>query len=331
MSRLGRVVGAIDGAHAGVLLLRGYLGVTFVYAGAQKLSDPHFLASGGPGSLHDTMGALAGVGPLGGTVSDLASHAVLIGWIVAVAELSIGIAALAGLAGRLAAGCGALLVIGFWLTINWSIKPFYQNPDPAYAAAWGALLLTGTGPLSVDRWRTEFDLRDDAGAAVSGPSALRRLAEFAGFVEEDIDAPMSRRSALRSFAAVAGLAAATALAAAASRFARASGVSAAAKGGGQVTRLPLDSVPVGGALVVGRHSNAPVWVVRPSERDLVAYSGICTHANCRVEFYAPRFELDCPCHGSRFDARTGAVVVGPATRPLPRVPLALSGSVLLIG
>jgi Rieske Fe-S protein len=29
--------------------------------------------------------------------------------------------------------------------------------------------------------------------------------------------------------------------------------------------------------------------------------------------------IDCPCHGSRFDAATGAVRNGPAARPLPKV------------
>jgi Rieske Fe-S protein len=29
----------------------------------------------------------------------------------------------------------------------------------------------------------------------------------------------------------------------------------------------------------------------------------------------------CPCHGSRFDANTGAVVAGPARQPLAKVPV----------
>jgi Rieske Fe-S protein len=36
-------------------------------------------------------------------------------------------------------------------------------------------------------------------------------------------------------------------------------------------------------------------------------------------------ELDCPCHGSRFDALTGAVLSGPASSPLHKIPVQISG------
>jgi Rieske Fe-S protein len=32
-------------------------------------------------------------------------------------------------------------------------------------------------------------------------------------------------------------------------------------------------------------------------------------------------QLHCPCHGSIYSASTGAVLRGPAPRPLPRVPV----------
>jgi cytochrome b6-f complex iron-sulfur subunit len=44
-----------------------------------------------------------------------------------------------------------------------------------------------------------------------------------------------------------------------------------------------------------------------------ALSTTCTHLGCQVQPTADGFK--CPCHGSRFD-RNGAVLNGPATRPL---------------
>jgi thiosulfate dehydrogenase [quinone] large subunit len=55
-------------------------------------------------------------------------------------------------------------------------------------------------------------------------------------------------------------------------------------------------------------------VVRQPSGALSACSAICTHAGCRVEY--TNGELYCPCHGSAFDSRTGAVKQGPATQPL---------------
>jgi thiosulfate dehydrogenase [quinone] large subunit len=55
-------------------------------------------------------------------------------------------------------------------------------------------------------------------------------------------------------------------------------------------------------------------IVRQPSGTLTACSAICTHAGCRVEY--SNGELYCPCHGSAFDSRTGAVKQGPATQPL---------------
>ena len=69
--------------------------------------------------------------------------------------------------------------------------------------------------------------------------------------------------------------------------------------------------------------------------DLVAYSKICTHAGCPVGLYQPTtYQLFCPCHQSAFDVLTGAEpTVGPATRPLPQLPIEIDdlGYVIALG
>lgn len=53
---------------------------------------------------------------------------------------------------------------------------------------------------------------------------------------------------------------------------------------------------------------------------LAAFSRTCTHLGCVVN--PPTGEvMGCPCHGSVFNAQTGAVVQGPAGSPLTQIKL----------
>ena len=58
---------------------------------------------------------------------------------------------------------------------------------------------------------------------------------------------------------------------------------------------------------------------------MVAYSKICTHAACGVGLYQNVTGLLlCPCHQSTFDVNDGCnPTFGPATRPLPQLPIAI--------
>ncbi|MEO8972822.1 MAG: ubiquinol-cytochrome c reductase iron-sulfur subunit [Ktedonobacteraceae bacterium] len=62
-------------------------------------------------------------------------------------------------------------------------------------------------------------------------------------------------------------------------------------------------------------------------KGLVAYSDVCTHLSCAV-LYQGDGKLHCPCHEGLFDARTGDVLAGPPTRPLPLIQLAIQGSTI---
>ncbi len=76
-----------------------------------------------------------------------------------------------------------------------------------------------------------------------------------------------------------------------------------------------------GAEASAAASRHPDWVVA----DCIAFSRVCTHAGCPVGVYQPDTQrLMCPCHQSMFDVMDDAKpVFGPASRPLPQLPLAL--------
>jgi glycine/D-amino acid oxidase-like deaminating enzyme/nitrite reductase/ring-hydroxylating ferredoxin subunit len=66
---------------------------------------------------------------------------------------------------------------------------------------------------------------------------------------------------------------------------------------------------------VMREGFRKVAVFRDEAGELHRYSAICTHLGCIVGWNKAASTWDCPCHGSRFDAR-GRVINGPASRDL---------------
>jgi 3-phenylpropionate/trans-cinnamate dioxygenase ferredoxin component len=59
-----------------------------------------------------------------------------------------------------------------------------------------------------------------------------------------------------------------------------------------------------------------VSVARISQK-LFAFDDVCTHEGCQLSAgILTGTTLMCPCHGSQFDIASGAVLRGPAKRPL---------------
>lgn len=77
--------------------------------------------------------------------------------------------------------------------------------------------------------------------------------------------------------------------------------------------VDLDSVPVGGGLVLG---GSKVVVTHPTSDQFKAFSAVCTHQGCLVGDVKDNV-IACYCHGSRFSAEDGSVISGPARQPLP--------------
>lgn len=133
-----------------LLPLRIFLGVTFLYAGLDKLTDPGFLADTGAGSIGEVMRGVRDTSALPALVDLALKGPVGFGYAIALGELLVGIGTLFGLYGRIAALGGALISLSLWLTVSWQVQPYYLGNDLAYLMSWLPLLLAGTPVFSLD-------------------------------------------------------------------------------------------------------------------------------------------------------------------------------------
>lgn len=67
-----------------------------------------------------------------------------------------------------------------------------------------------------------------------------------------------------------------------------------------------------------------------TEDGTVAFSPICTHLGCFVNWDNNRKEFICPCHGGKYDMN-GGVLKGPPSKPLTRLPLRITGGKVFLG
>ncbi|MEV4442509.1 DoxX family membrane protein [Streptomyces sp. NPDC049577] len=144
--------GGGDPARYALLPLRVFLGVTFLYAGLDKLTDPAFLASDGPESIGALMHSVRDSAALPGLVDLGLKNPVGAGWAMGAGELAVGLGTLLGACARLAAAGGALISLSLWLTVSWSSTPYYYGNDLAYLMAWLPLVVAGAPLWSVDAW-----------------------------------------------------------------------------------------------------------------------------------------------------------------------------------
>ncbi|GAA2095614.1 hypothetical protein GCM10009759_24110 [Kitasatospora saccharophila] len=307
------------GSRFALLPLRLFLGVTFVYAAFDKLSDAHYLAGAGdPASFYAQTKAAEDSSPIGWALSPALHAPTFFGLLVAFGELAVGLGTLFGLWGRIAGLGGVLLSATLWLTVSFHTTPYYLGNDLAYLLAWTPLLLAGTPYLSVDGYLAARAARDRA----------RGLAEDA----------VRRRALLDGGIAAVALGGAGLLSGSLTASFGRDETPAAASGTGATSpvpqagpSVPAAQVPVGGsATVKDPASGDAVYIVQPAAGQYAGLSSVCTHSGCAVN--PPKDgKLYCPCHGSTFDAATGAVITGPAVKPLPAYGVSKNGDRLELG
>jgi Rieske Fe-S protein len=86
-------------------------------------------------------------------------------------------------------------------------------------------------------------------------------------------------------------------------------------------------VPQGGGVIDTSHK---VVVTKDTTGALHCFSAVCPHLGCLVGSVSGG-TINCPCHGSKFNATTGAVVQGPATTSLATEPFTVKGGNVYLG
>jgi thiosulfate dehydrogenase [quinone] large subunit len=317
-----------------LLPLRVFLGFTFCFAGLQKLANPRFFDAADPASIQSQLAAAARRSPVHALIAPLAHVAVPLGVLIAFGELAVGVGTLFGLRARLAAAGGLALSLMLFLTVSFHSAPYYTGADIVFAFAWTPLLLAGSGPvLSLDA-----AIADRAGQqAGPGPGASRREVVLGGTVTAAVAAvTLVAGGLVAGLGRLAGGTTGTpngpslppaagptpsAPAATARPRHRATAKPGQAPPGTAVG--PASDVPVGqAASFTDPATGDPSVVIRPSSGRFVAFDAVCPHAGCTVGYDPSAKVIICPCHGSQFNASTGAVEVGPAPTGLTKLGIA---------
>jgi thiosulfate dehydrogenase [quinone] large subunit len=279
--------------------------------------------------------------------------------VISFGELAVGLGTLLGLFGRIAATGGMLLSLSFFLTVSFNDNPYYYGPDIVFLFAWTPFILAGSGVWSLDAVFARRAERAHHAALVAaakggGPAARRRGAELERRV-------FLQKASAAGVIGIAGLVAGGVMAAI-GRIAGGSqtsiGSRSIGRGGatsppsttiasepqGESTTTsssvtssgttpkgvrigPASDVPVGGAAsFTDPREGIPALVVQVKRGVFRAFSAVCPHAGCQVQFDQQSDLFVCPCHGSIFNGSTGAVQQGPAPTGLSSIPIALGSN-----
>jgi thiosulfate dehydrogenase [quinone] large subunit len=339
---------SVPGGH--LLVLRAFLGVTFCYAGLQKLGTKGFFQASNPASIQAQLKASALATPVGHLLHPAVHIAVAVGLLISFGELAVGIGTLLGLYSRVAAAGGMVLALLFFLTVSYNSSPYYYGPDIVFLFAWTPLALGGAGALSLDAYfaqrrqieRAALDAAPEEGteadrAAIDRRTAVAKVAAasfvggvvlFLGGVTAAAGRVLGRR--VTSLTGPTFPIPGTTTTPGGSGASTTTVASGGPKPKGKLLG-PASAVAVGGGVgFTDPFQSIPAYIVQPKKGEFLAFSAVCTHAGCTVSFVQSAEQFQCPCHGSIYSALTGDVIQGPAPRPLPAIGIELSGTDLYV-
>jgi len=95
--------------------------------------------------------------------------------------------------------------------------------------------------------------------------------------------------------------------------------------GPEVTSVSLgkeDAIPKG----TGKNfqfGHGPALIVRNEAGEFHAFSAICSHLGCTVQYSTEKKDIYCACHGGQYDPQTGKNIAGPPPKPLTPLSVAV--------
>ena len=123
-----------------VSILRLWLGITWVYAGWYKATDPQFLTPNTSGYIGTQLANYQLNSPISFLLRHMVERAGIVGLFVMLSEFAIGFATLTGFMLVYASLGGLLMSATLWLSASWSVKPYFLGSDTAYVVMWAVLL-----------------------------------------------------------------------------------------------------------------------------------------------------------------------------------------------
>lgn len=88
-----------------------------------------------------------------------------------------------------------------------------------------------------------------------------------------------------------------------------------------------DLKPNSGKII--KFGNKPALLVKVNDTEFKAFSAVCTHLNCTVQYKDTTRQIWCACHNGTYDM-SGRVVGGPPPSPLEEYAVNLRGDEVVI-
>lgn len=93
--------------------------------------------------------------------------------------------------------------------------------------------------------------------------------------------------------------------------------------------IPEKDIPTGEAKFF-EYAGSSAVLVHKQDGTLVAFSAVCTHMGCIVQWQKDKQYFLCPCHGGHFNS-DGIVTAGPPPKPLPKIPFSVADGTITVG